>query len=147
MFSGNVEPQEPSAYDECIAVLRNDGLENLAGYICHKLKDEVPAQVEENGTCPWVHHLNEGGLSKPSNELMECLEECNQTFDRLNANGLLIAHQYIKTHLLESEYILCAEKVKKLFFRCRMYFKIRALNNDILQNQYKLKRKFNKITN
>lgn len=110
------------------------------------MKDDVPNQVQEDDTYTWVNHLSEGGLSKPSKTLMGCLRECDAIFNKLNAAGLLIGPQYLTKHLMEAKSILCSEKIKKLFFRCRMYFKIRRLNNEILQNQYKLKRKFDKIT-
>lgn len=47
-----------------------DGLENLAGYICHKFGDEVPnistPKDQPQNSYTWVNHLSEGGLSKPT---------------------------------------------------------------------------------
>lgn len=127
-----------------------DGLENLAGYICHKLKNENPDLVSNSSTernYSWVNHLSEGGLSKPSTSLMNTLILCDSIFSKLNGDKLLLASGYLQKHLLEAKEIEASDDVKKLFFRCRMYFRIRKLNSEIVESTYKRKRKYSKITN
>lgn len=124
-------------------------MENLAGYICHKLKGEIPnisINSSEDKTFTWVTHLNEGGLSKPSDEIIAHISEMKQIFKKNNKDTLLIAKDFLKLHIEQASNINCNIKVKKLFFRARMYFLIRNLNKEILQNSYKLKRKFCKIS-
>ncbi|CAD7085347.1 unnamed protein product [Hermetia illucens] len=46
-----------------------DGLENLAGFICHKMKSlhsDIGVNLDENQNLTWVDHLSEGGLTKPT---------------------------------------------------------------------------------
>lgn len=128
--------------------LQYDGLENLAGYICHKLKNQNPSVAVnplDDSAYTWVNHLSEGGLSKPSISLMKTLKSCDDIFLKLNGEKLMVTSGYIQNHLLEAKDIEANEEVKKLFFRCRMYFRIRQLNVEISQNTNKRKRKFNKI--
>lgn len=130
--------------------LEYDGLENLAGYICHRLKEEIPniaIKSSEDKTFTWVSHLNEGGLSKPTDELMAQLSKLEQIFKSINKDSLLVTSDFLKMHIELASEINCHMKIKKLFFRARMFFVIRKLNREILQNSYKLKRKFCKISN
>ncbi|XP_017471622.1 PREDICTED: uncharacterized protein LOC108362971 [Rhagoletis zephyria] len=49
-----------------------DGLENVAGYICYRLRDEFPTSSFETSDDPslsWVNLLSDGGLSLPSAQL------------------------------------------------------------------------------
>lgn len=129
--------------------LQYDGLENLAGYICNRLKNETPnlaVNPLEESNYSWVNHLSEGGLSKPSTALMKTLKSCDAIFLKLNGEKLLLETGYLQKHLLEAKDIEASDQVKKLFFRCRMYFRMRLLNVEIAQNITKRKRKMNKIT-
>lgn len=38
-------------------------------------------------------------------------------------------------------------EIKRLFFRCKMFFKIRVLNAELRENQNSKKRKINKTVN
>lgn len=68
-----------------------DGLENLAGYICHKLKEPTSSLTSSNqGSYSWVDHLSEGGLSKPSDDFMAEMEQLETIFNQVNSDGLLI---------------------------------------------------------
>lgn len=135
--------------EEELKTLQYDGLQNLAGYICHKLKNKHPS-IEANNVgdsiYTWVDHLSEGGLSKPSNLLMEQLKSCDEIFNKLNQSKILITNGYLQKHLSEAKDIEADEEVKKLFFRSRMYFRIRLLNEEIYEGAKTRKRKFNKIT-
>lgn len=120
--------------------LQYDGLENLAGYICHKLKNKNPGiaiTALDDSTYSWVNHLSEGGLSKPSQLFMETLKSCDAIFIKLNGDKLLLTSGYLQKHMTEA---------KEIEGRCRMYFRIRSLNTEISQHISTRKRKFNKIT-
>lgn len=87
------QKDESSAPDPLSKELGYDGLDNLAGFICHKLKDEFEvasssslASLDESNFT-WVSHLSEGGLNKPSEEFMfqfQQLEEIFNTFNPIN---------------------------------------------------------------
>lgn len=120
--------------------IQYDGLENLAGFICHKVaKEEDVSEISANFT--WVDHLSEGGLCKPSQKLMSEIENLEAVFQEMNGDGLLISSDYLQTHINKATAVTCSEKVKRLFFRSRMYFKIRKLNEAIRIKTQTRKRK------
>lgn len=129
--------------------LELDALENVAGYICYRLKDSLDdTYIAGNSTSySWVDHLSEGGLCKPSNELMENMQLLEKVFRQLNGDALLITSDYLKKHLNASHSVNCHPKVKKLFFRTRMYFTIRKLNKLCISNTYQNSKKLNKTIN
>ena len=43
----------------------------------------------------WLTHLSEGGLSKPTDTVMEAMVLCNNVFKKINNNGLLISKNFI----------------------------------------------------
>lgn len=57
---------------------------------------------------------------------------------------LWVTTQYLKKNIEEAESIAVDKHVKKMFFRCRMYFRLRILNADTAKNSYTKKRKLNK---
>lgn len=124
-----------------------DGLENLAGYICHKLKESSASTSTATSNYTWVSHLSEGGLSKPSPEFMAQVEQLEQIFQSLNKDNLFISRNYLKKLLAMSTSVLCPEKSKLLFFRSRMFFRMRQLNQDIHNAAVSRKRKMSKIVN
>lgn len=128
---------------EDINEMAYDGLENLAGFICHKLKDST-LQSSSSATYSWIDHLSEGGLSKPSPTFMSHIEELNRVFIETNKEGLAIGGNFIHNLLIKSSRIDCPEKAKRLFFRSRMFFRMRELNTE-LKAKKASKRKWNKI--
>lgn len=129
-----------------------DGLENLAGYICHRFKNTIPnlEQIEPDESS-WVNHLDEGGLSKANPTMMAHFAALENVFNAVNGEGegIYICPNYIQ-HLLEvaeKAKIKCDEKIMKLFFRCRMYFRMRKLNRQITESKLSRKRKYKKIIN
>lgn len=120
-----------------------DGLENLAGYICHAVK-EPTASIASTSTqnYTWVSHLSEGGLTKPSPEFMIQMERLETIFKSVNADSLFIGKKYLKKLLDLSTEISCSDKSKQLFFRSRMFFRIKQLNRDLHnQNQSTIKKR------
>lgn len=128
--------------------LTYDGLENLTGFICHKLKKLNPDTCVSKTTdneYSWVNHLSEGGLSKPSHDLMDQTAKLEQIFDRVNKETLHISKNYMANLLEQCKNVECSNEVKKLFLRSRMYFRIRRLNQAIQEKSRK--RKMLKIIN
>lgn len=128
--------------------LEYDGLQNVAGYICFRLKRvepdlSIPTSSSE-GPHTWTNHLSEGGLSKPSEHFMQIVQKLEQIFREFNGDNLLISANYIKNLLEKSRAIHCSDKVKNLFFRCRMFFKIKQLNSTINTSSMSVKSKKNK---
>lgn len=107
-----------------------DGLENLAGFICYKLNDRS-CESEDNCTYTWVDHLSEGALHKPSATFVSQLEELENIFQSINGSSLLIKKNYLKDLLDKSSTVGCSIAAKKIFFKSRMYFRIRQLNSSI----------------
>lgn len=127
--------------------LQYDGLENLAGFICHRLKEHEPTIVSSSeNNFSWVNHLSEGGLTKPSEEFMVKMEQLEKIFMDVNSDSLHICKGYIQNLLTKSSQINCSEKVKKLFFRSRMYFRMRKLNQNLFEMSLSRKRKQKKTT-
>ena len=97
--------------------LSYDGLEKLAGFICHKLKnDEAAASCSSSSleSFTWVNPLSEGGLEKPTEKCMSQLHQLEQIFNNINSDILFICKGYL-TELLPS-HIDCGDKIKTLFF-------------------------------
>lgn len=111
--------------------LKWDGLENLAGYIAFKLRHK-----EKLGSIPntneasfsWINHLTEGGLQKPTDEFMIKCNELDKIFIKYNGDSLKIEKNYLQNLCKLAEGVNVSDEVKMLFFRCKMYFKIRILN-------------------
>lgn len=109
-----------------------DGLENLAGFICHGLQKVEPSassSIEPSFT--WVDHLSEGGLKKPSEKLMADLQELESIFNNVNLNRLLVRKGYLTNLLTLASQVDCSDNIKSLFFRSRMYFRMRVINKEL----------------
>lgn len=135
--------EDISALREELNELAYDGLENLAGFVCHKLKNS-DLESSSSETYSWVDHLSEGGLSKPSSTFMGHIEELNRVFLEVNGEELVTGENNFIHNLLEkSVHIDCPLKAKRLFFRSRMFFRIKELNR-CLKDQTARKRKWKK---
>lgn len=148
----NKQPEETpdstsfNSIDTELSDIEYDGLENLAGYICHKLKQPgASTSTASTSSYTWVSHLSEGGLSKPSLEFMTKLEELEKIFKFVNKDSLFICKNYLKKLEDMASSVLCSVKEKKLFFRSRMFFRMRQLNRDIQNAAVSRKRKMSKI--
>lgn len=116
-----------------------DGLENLAGFICHKMKSlhsDIGVNLDENQNLTWVDHLSEGGLTKPTDAFMNTVQKLEVIFQNFNPNhSLFISSKYIATLLDLTKDVECGINIKKLFFKSRMYFRIRSLNKNIIESK------------
>lgn len=135
----------PDENDE-LESLQFDGLEHLGGYICYRLK--MPAELEAplfENDWSWTNQLTEGGLKKPSFEMLTKLEKLENIFKTFNKESIVCKKGYIKSLLQLSKHIELTEKAKQIFFRSRMFFRIRILNKNLADFKLSKKRKMTKI--
>ena len=128
--------------------MKYDGLENLAGFICYKLKnDEAAASCSSSSleSFTWVNHLSEGGLEKPTEKCMSQLHQLEQIFNNINSDNLFTCKGYLAKLLQLSSHIDCGDKIKTLFFRSRMFFRMRTLNKSLQDKALSRKRKMSKL--
>lgn len=125
-----------------------DALEYWAGYIIKKLDCENDGQItsrEKNqNSWTWVNEVSKGGLIKPSQEIMLKLKLLEQIFIKLNDKNINIRCDYLKYHFNECDKIdileNMPENVKLLFFKCRLYFRLRMLNRCLRKEKNKKKK-------
>ena len=144
-FATSIDIDDEQEEQTALKNMEQDGLENLAGYICHKLRDQVPdiaipRKSNNVESLTWVNHLSEGGLSKPTENMMPDMQALHAIFTKLG-DSLLISKKILALHMEKAAAIDCSHKVKKLFFRSRMYFRIRKLNKEIVDLASQKKRK------
>lgn len=125
-----------------------DGLENLAGFVAFKLRTTetlgyFPKQDDANSS--WINHLSEGGLQKPKPEFLLKCRELDDIFENYNGFALKLTTNYMKNLLLSAKHVDLSDHAKALFFKCKMYFKIRTLNRDLQENSKVKKRKIIKV--
>ena len=106
-----------------------------------KFVQDIRADSNNNPTFTWVNHLSEGGLSKPTSNMMLHMTELEKIFNEFNGQTITIRQNYIAELLQLADEIDCDVKVKKLFFRSRMYFRIRKLNEEIVEQMRTKKKK------
>lgn len=87
----------------------------------------------------------EGGLSKPSDEFMSQMEQLENIFYSENMDTILISKFYLENLLKKSASVNCSDAAKKLFFRSRMYFRLRHLNKTLQDRTVSNKRKMKKV--
>ena len=125
--------------------LQYDAREYLAGYIIKKLGCENLGQFTTNQTnqnsWTWVDEVSEGGLIKPSPEFMKILSDLELIFININGKQIKTQTDYLKFHIKECAQIDISLHIKMLFFKCRLYFRIRELNKCIRTEKYQRKLK------
>lgn len=152
MFSAldlpNEEDVENTLRNADLEELRWDGLENLAGFVAFKLrKKEKLGYIPDcnEGSFSWVNHLSEGGLQKPTEEFLIKCNELDHIFNTFNGDSLKIEKNYLKCLNNLAKNVDLSDEAKNLFFKCKMYFKIRILNHNIKEISNIRKRKMSKI--
>lgn len=130
--------------------LQYDGLEHLAGYICKRVKD--PALIVEHSVVntqrdtsfTWTNQLSEGFLHKPNDKMMVVMQQMEDIFNTTNGEEIVFCSNYIENLISKTSNIDCEKKIKQIFFRSRMYFRIKYLNKQIEDFARQRKRKINK---
>lgn len=105
--------------------LANDGMEYLAGFVCHKTKQIV---TEEYNSSSWVGKVSEGGLKIPDKETEAAGLRLENIFKSINGQNICDKPGILKRMLNRAEEVKISLKFKKLYLRSRLYFIIRYLN-------------------
>lgn len=133
-------------YDE----LSQDALQYLGGYIIKKLGCDnlgIRTSNVQNNVYTWVDQISEGGLYKPSALFYEELVKLENIFIKFNGEEFNYMNNFMKNIQLQAVSIPLPDKVKTLFFKCRMFFRIRNMNKTLKERKYKSNKKMNKIIN
>lgn len=141
-----------SAYSQEMPDLEYDALEFLGGYILNRMKFKYPEVVQnyidkDCSNFTWTDQISEGGLQKPNTDFIEKLTELEEIFNEYNGSELKHGQNYIKNLTDLSARINLHIEFKKIYFRCKMFFKMRILNSKTSKNVNGLKRKLNKTIN
>lgn len=83
---------------------------------------------------------------KPTDDFLMKCKVMDSVFEKVNGDSLKICSSYIKNLIKYSEHVDLSEDAKWLFFKCKMYFRIRILNNKMKEESSVRKRKLLKIT-
>lgn len=132
--------------EEELKALEYDALEHVAGYICHRVRNpDIVASAGAAATgWTWVDQLSEGYLTKPAPEFVALLEKLEMIFREMNGEDSLVFRKGFIQYLMDkSSHIDVNAKEKSIFFRSRMYFRMRRLNNEF-KSMSSNKRKMNK---
>lgn len=111
-----------------VTELEDDAIEYLAGYLIKKLK--INKHVSEDSSYTWVDQISEGGLKKPSREFQNKIKSLENIFFKHNKNDIYTGSKFLAKLLNDSENVDLNIEVKKLYYRTRLYIRIRYLNND-----------------
>lgn len=139
---------EERVVEQHIQELEWYGLENLAGIIEFRLQKKenlgyIPDTSDMSNS--WVNHLSEGGLLKPNEDFLTKCNELDHIFNNFIGETLKLPDNYLKALMNLAESVNVSIEVKHLFFRCKMYFKLRKLNKDMKEKSKVKKRKMTKI--
>lgn len=138
-------PTQDIFHSSGFSELKYDSLEHLAGFICKTLNVEPCLHFDTPSTSyTWTDHLSEGGLIKASDAFMIQISKLEKIFSDFNGDYINLDKAYISKLIEQSTNVNCSYKVKELFFRSRMFFKIKKLNSNLHNKNKTLKRKMQK---
>ena len=83
--------------------------------------------------------LSEGGLQIPNHSFIAKLECLNAIFISFNGKSLKTGPKFIANQMALASEVNLEDCVKMLFFKCKMYFKIRTQNTKLFNNNSKEK--------
>lgn len=111
-----------------ISGLHEDALEYIAGFVVRKLG---LAQYGANEpTFTWVDEVSRGALVKPSSVFLGIIKSLEVVFKNFNGGLIRTCSPYISRLIECSEHVDVSVEVKKLFFKTRMYHRIKNLNKS-----------------
>lgn len=89
--------------------------------------------------------MSEGGLYKPSEEQVNQTGFLEQIFTAFNGDNIQLTKYYIKQLMLLAKDIKLTDKLKRKYFKSRLYFRIKHSNEKKMRIQNKnIKKKMNK---
>lgn len=127
--------------------LQLDAIEYISGFILKKLN--LKNEISDEAYFSWIDHVTEGGLKKPHPKFISKITELEHIFRDINGNKLCSNEQFLKYHIDKSFNVDLPLAVKKLYFKIRLYNRIKNLNknnNDQISESRKKKKKMMKIT-
>lgn len=129
------EDESPTEEEEEISSLefdelKEDAIEYLAGFLIKKCK--VPNDPYTSCSFTWVDQKSEGGLKKPNETFLKNVTILESIFMKYNKEHLYTEGKFMEKHLKKAEAVPLDISVKKLFFKCRLYFRIKHLNKLFL---------------
>lgn len=131
-------PDESQSFDDeedSITNLQHDGIQHIAGYVAYRLRHQEnlgkPTSHDNGFVTTWIDELSEGGLYRPGEEFLKTIYKLETIFNKYNGIGLKSKTNYIEGLLEMSSEIEGSDNMKKLFFRCKMYFRMRNMNRNL----------------
>ena len=82
-------------------------------------------------------------MYKPTPVFLKQLKKLEDVFRIFNGVELIVGNNYLSCLINNSVHVALRKYVKMLFFRCKMYFRIRLLNQEIFEKKLNT-RKINK---
>ena len=92
----------------------------------------------------WTQLLSDGGLQIPSQSFVVKLKCLNAIFNSYNGKSLKTGPKFIANQMALASEVNLEDCVKMLFFKCKMYFKIRTQNTKLFNSNSKTNLKKNK---
>ena len=145
-YVGNMDEENElkSSFDE----LHEDAVEYLAGFIFKKFHEKHKKTFDRQGnpfTHTFVNCISEGGLTKPPDEFFAKIKILETIFMKYHGEKISKKHT-LKFLLKVSTNVPLEVECKNLFFRSRIYFRLKDLNlkHSFVKNKKKL-RKMKKI--
>ncbi|GBP17657.1 Transposable element P transposase, partial [Eumeta japonica] len=121
------------AYLNDAGTLADDALEYLVGYTIHRLK--LQEYESHSNSSSWVDQVATCSLKKPKESFLIEFRKLEGVFGALNGDHISL-RQNIRQKLLErSKAVNLDENIKNFFFKCRLYFRVRYLNQHLKDDQ------------
>lgn len=101
-------------------------LQYIGGFIMKKLDINC-----EGGHSKWISGVSKGGLKTPNNEFNRRITQLEDVFLQLNrCKGIYGGPDFECIHLKASEHVQMDISIKKLFFKVRLFARIRHINDE-----------------
>uniref|UniRef100_A0A1B0D942 Uncharacterized protein n=1 Tax=Phlebotomus papatasi TaxID=29031 RepID=A0A1B0D942_PHLPP len=145
----NADPSYVEDNVLCLQEIQECGLEYIAGYVAFKRRGtEVlgyPTSQHAGVNSRWIQLLSEGGLYCPTDDFLALVYVMERIFEKHNpTDGISKSANILQTLISESTSSPCSEQTRKLFFRTRIYIRIKYLNSKIKASQTQVQGKKNK---
>lgn len=134
---------EQEDFSACYSEFEEDAIEYIAGYIIKKLKLQISTPDESVFT--WVDQVSEGGLTKPDRSFTIKIMSLDNVFKQVHGETFDVEKKAIESCMNRSNDVDLPDNAKRLFFRTRLYIRIKNLNRNLANAAKAKKRKMKKI--
>lgn len=148
----NMNPDIPRYLDEefeefTMPEEETDGFKYVLGFVAHKFKVKYPFFCSMEKENNWVSMKDRGGLKHMHKDYFESFVQLEYVFRNIHLQTLYAGREAVVTLTEMAGYVKnIPEDVKEFFFRCRVYFRIKALNKALfLEKTRKKIQKMKKI--